>query len=84
MALIKTVAVAPVWAGHPVGFDLLTHGDGQFIAFYDAERKMTVGLARARRGRIPIRPSGGRVAGGARTPVDRNRLGQPQQRHHSR
>ena len=32
-----------VWAGHPVGFDLLTHGDGQFIAFYDAERKMTVG-----------------------------------------
>ena len=43
MALIKTVAVAPVWAGHPVGFDLLTHGDGQFIAFYDAERKMTVG-----------------------------------------
>jgi hypothetical protein len=36
------VDVAPVWAGHPVGFDLLTHGDRQFVAFYDAERNMTV------------------------------------------
>jgi len=34
--------VAPVWAGHPVGFALLTHEDRQFVAFYDAERKLTV------------------------------------------
>ena len=34
--------VAPVWAGHPVGFALLTHKDRQFAAFYDAERKLTV------------------------------------------
>jgi len=35
--------VAPAWAGHPVGFALLTHGDWQFVAFYDAKRKLTVG-----------------------------------------
>lgn len=37
------IEVAPVWAGHPVGFALLTHGDRQFVGFYDAERKLTVG-----------------------------------------
>lgn len=48
--------VAPVWSGHPVGFALLTHTPHvsgsplrsdpetrQFVAFYDAERKLTVG-----------------------------------------
>lgn len=39
----EVVDVAPVWAGHPVGFALLTRGDQQFAAFYDAERHMTVG-----------------------------------------
>ncbi len=34
--------VAKVWTGHPVGFSLLTHGQRQFAAFYDAERRMTV------------------------------------------
>jgi hypothetical protein len=43
LSLAQTrVDIAPVWAGHPVGFDLLTHGDRQFVAFYDAERNMTV------------------------------------------
>ena len=46
MTVRKTIAVSPVWSGHPVGFDLLTHRDRQFIAFYDAERKMTVGQRR--------------------------------------
>jgi hypothetical protein len=36
------IDVAPVWAGHPVGFALLTHGDKQYAAFYDAGRKLTV------------------------------------------
>jgi len=35
-----------VWAGHPVGFSLLTHPPYQFVGFYDAERKMTVGRRR--------------------------------------
>jgi len=38
----KSIDIAPVWSGHPVAFDLLTHGDRQFVAFYDAERRMTV------------------------------------------
>lgn len=39
---IHSLDVAPVWSGHPVGFALLTHGDRQFAAFYDASRRMTV------------------------------------------
>ncbi|WP_415379496.1 BNR repeat-containing protein [Halosimplex sp. TS25] len=34
--------VDEVWAGHPVGFDLLTVEDRQFVAYYDAERRLTV------------------------------------------
>ena len=37
------IDVAPVWAGHPVGFSLLTHKQNQFVAFYDADRRLTVG-----------------------------------------
>jgi len=40
--VIESLKVADVWAGHPVGFALLTHQDQQFVAFYDAERYMTV------------------------------------------
>ena len=42
----RTITVARVWPGHPVGFDLLTCGDRQYVAFYDAERRMTVGARR--------------------------------------
>ena len=31
-----------VWAGHPVGFALLTERGHQFVAYYDSERKLTV------------------------------------------
>ncbi len=44
LSVYSSLFVATVWSGHPVGFDLLTHGDVQFIAFYNAERKMTVGM----------------------------------------
>lgn len=37
-----SVDIAPVWSGHPVAFQLLTHGNRQFVAFYDAARHMTV------------------------------------------
>jgi hypothetical protein len=36
------VDVAPVWAGHQVGFALLTHGNQQFVAYYGADRSMTL------------------------------------------
>ena len=34
--------ISRVWAGHPVGFDLLSRGQQQFVAFYNAERQMCV------------------------------------------
>ncbi len=40
--VLDVLDVAKVWSGHPVGFCLLTHGDRQFVAFYDSERRMTV------------------------------------------
>jgi len=39
---ISSLDVEPVWAGHPVGFSLLTHGDQQYAAFYDASQQMAV------------------------------------------
>jgi len=35
-----------VWSGHPVGFCLLTEGERQFVAFYDARRRLTVAARR--------------------------------------
>jgi hypothetical protein len=43
---VETVEVDRVWAGHPVGFSLLTRGDRQFVAYYDANRQMTVAARR--------------------------------------
>jgi hypothetical protein len=39
---VSSVDVAPVWAGHPVGFALLTHGGRQYVGFYAADRHLTV------------------------------------------
>jgi hypothetical protein len=38
----RVVDVAPVWSGHPVRFALLTSGARQFVAFFDADRQLTV------------------------------------------
>ena len=46
MTIVDVIVVSAVWSGHPVGFDLLTHGDNQFVAFYDSERRMTVASRR--------------------------------------
>lgn len=40
--IIATTDVAPVWAGHPVGFALLTAKDRQYVAYYDADRHLTI------------------------------------------
>jgi len=42
----QTIDVMPVWSGHQVRFALLTHGQHQIVAFFDADRQMTVGLRR--------------------------------------
>ena len=39
----QSIDISPVWSGHPVSFDLITKGQRQFVAFYDSERRMTVG-----------------------------------------
>lgn len=38
--------VAEVWAGTSASFDLYTHEDCQFVAFYDHDRNMTIGARR--------------------------------------
>ncbi len=43
---IQQIQVERVWAGHPVGFCLLTHAPFQFVAYYDAERRMSVAQRR--------------------------------------
>lgn len=42
--VVRKIDVAPVWSGHPVGFCLLSHQDRQYVAFYDQDRHMTVGV----------------------------------------
>ena len=37
------MAIDSVWSGHPVGFCLLTNGDQQYIAYYNANRNLVVG-----------------------------------------
>lgn len=38
----SAIDIAPAWAGHTVGFNLLTENGQQFAAFYDANRQMTI------------------------------------------
>ncbi len=35
-------AIDQVWSGHPVSFDILTERGHQFVAYYDAERRISV------------------------------------------
>ena len=41
-SVAESADVEPVWSAHPVGFCLLTHGQDQFVAYYDAGRQLTV------------------------------------------
>jgi len=38
----KEIEVVPVWSGFPVAMGFYTHKNHQFLAFYDADRRMTV------------------------------------------
>jgi len=42
-SIVKIIPIDKVWAGHPVGFSLLTHKNRQYIAYYNANRNMVVG-----------------------------------------
>jgi hypothetical protein len=39
----QVIEIDSVWAGHPVGFCLYTHGDRQYIAYYNDKRNMVLG-----------------------------------------
>jgi hypothetical protein len=39
----QVIEIDSVWAGHPVGFCLYTHGNRQYIAYYNANRNLVVG-----------------------------------------
>ena len=43
---VETLDIAPVWAGHPVRFALLTRAPFQFVAFYDDQRRLTLAQRR--------------------------------------
>ena len=40
----RVLDVSPVWSGHPVGFASLNASNRQYLAFYDAQRQMTVAM----------------------------------------
>jgi hypothetical protein len=42
LATVEMVDITDVWSGHPVAFALVTRGDQQFAAFFDANRRMTI------------------------------------------
>jgi hypothetical protein len=41
--IVQTIKIDKVWAGHPVSFCLLNHENRQYIAYYNAERRMVLG-----------------------------------------
>ena len=40
--VIRSLKIADVWAGHPVGFSILTVDPNQYVAFYDSARNMCI------------------------------------------
>jgi hypothetical protein len=71
----EVVDIAEVWSGHPVGFSLLTAPPHQFVAFYDDQRQMTVGMRRLGETAFHLRrlasPADEPAAAGRRLPTTR-------------
>jgi hypothetical protein len=40
----EKIILDKIWSAVPVGFCLLTHGDKQYVAYYNAERRTVVGM----------------------------------------
>lgn len=40
--VLKEIKLSKVWAGHPVGFKIITKGKDQYVAFYDSLRNMCI------------------------------------------
>jgi len=41
-SVVQVIPVAKVWSGHPVGFDILTTSQFQYVCYYDADRNMVI------------------------------------------
>lgn len=39
---LDVIEVDKVWSGHTVPFTLYTHGDQQFVGYYNADRQMVI------------------------------------------
>lgn len=62
------ILIDKVWSGHPVGFSLLTERGHQFIAYYDAERRLTVqGRQLGEKQWVRVQPAGVPLAKKGRT-----------------
>lgn len=46
LQVAEAVEVGAAWVGLPVDFALVTEGDRQYVAYYDAERRLTVAARR--------------------------------------
>jgi hypothetical protein len=53
------ILIDHVWSGHPVAFDILTERGHQFIAYYDADRRLTlIGRKLSDAGSTRVQPEG--------------------------
>jgi hypothetical protein len=69
-SVIDVIKIDKVWSGHPVTFSLLTHGDRQYIAYYNAERHMIVGQRELDKNNFALhemQPTSRETAGGTST-----------------
>lgn len=44
LQLVDSLKIADVWSGHPVDFAFVQHGDSQYVAYYDSNRKMSIAV----------------------------------------
>lgn len=69
-SIVETLKIDSVWAGHPVGFCLYTHGNRQYIAYYNANRNMVVGQRNLEENEFQLHilpPTSRETAGGTST-----------------
>ncbi|MFT3991561.1 MAG: BNR repeat-containing protein [Luteolibacter sp.] len=57
-AVISDQEIGKVWSGHPVTFVFLSERGHQFIAYYDAERRITIAVRKLGEEWIMVQPEG--------------------------
>jgi len=70
ISIEQIIKIDKVWAGHPVGFCLMTKGDKQYIAYYNGDRNMVVGQRNLHEDKFQLHtmsPTSRETAGGTST-----------------